>query len=181
MDSLTPSDKSAVNSFLIGSPPRVQPCGELSPNNLALSSFSPTSKSFYKTFPSLTTNKSKSNDQSLVNACASGGSNLVIRCSLLDQGQGSSVSAGRSVPDSPLISDQRRVSQAPLGATGVLPCKQSGTSGSVRRERPSRAWVALNVITDFPEHSKQVILTSNDPNRKLPSEVKLRLAISVGK
>ena len=53
------------------------------------------------------------------------------------------------------------------GCTGALPLKQSETTGSNQKGKPSRARVPLNNIKDIPEHSRQVILTSNDPNRKL--------------
>ena len=103
---------------------------------------SPTSNSISETLPSLACNNSKSNNQSLVTACTSGGSNEVNRYSLLGAGQGSGTGAGGNVP---MIIDQSGGSEAPLGASGTLPRKQSGTSGFIRKGRPSRARIALNV------------------------------------
>ena len=145
----------------------MQPSGESSLTSLSLSSFTPTTNSISENISSLTSNNSKSNDQFLVNACTSGGSNEVNRCFLLGEGQGSCASAWGSVTDSPMMSDQRGGSEVPLGATGALPCKQNGTSGSIEKGKPSRAWIALNDIADIPEHSRQVILKLNDPNRKI--------------
>ena len=87
----------------------------------------------------------------------------------MDEGQGSGTGAGagRSVPVAPLISDQRDCSEAPPRATGALPRKQSETSGSIRKGKPIKAKVSLNDITDVPKYSRQVILSSKDPNRKL--------------
>ena len=53
------------------------------------------------------------------------------------------------------------------GSTGALSLKQSGTTGSNQKGKPSRARVPHNNIKYIPENSRQVILTSNDPNRKL--------------
>ena len=63
------------------------------------------------------------------------------------------------------LNEERQGSGAGAGA---LPRKQSGTSVTKQKEKPSsRARVPLNDIKDIPENSRQVILTSNDPNCKL--------------
>ena len=117
-DSPAMSDRSVVHeSMHVESPQREQPSGESSPTNLLLTSTSsPASNSISETLHSLTSNSSKSNDQSLVRACASGESNEVNGSSLLDGGQGSGASVERSVPVTAIISVQRGCTEAPLGA-----------------------------------------------------------------
>ena len=83
------SDRSTVSELMqIETPPTpsVQPSGESSLTNVSLSSFSsPASNSIAETLPSLASNKS--NDQPLVNACASGGRNEVNGNSILGGSQ----------------------------------------------------------------------------------------------
>ena len=116
-----------TGSVPVLNPPRVQLGVESCPIKLPLSFSSPTSKSTSEILPSLNCNNSMSNDISVV----AGGRTEVNRCSLLHGGESADAGAGRSLPDSLIITDQRRGSDAPHGDTRTLHCKQGETSRSI--------------------------------------------------